>query len=59
MGRLQDPVAGRPGDQMMGRSRVGVHSTSWTFPAEWKLNRKMNEKLKRSNFIYIFLFLFI
>ena len=27
-----------------------VHSTSWTFSASWKLNKKMNEKLQRSSF---------
>ena len=27
-----------------------VYSTSWTFSASCKLNRKMNEKLQRSSF---------
>ena len=36
-----------------------AHSTSWIFSASWKLNRKMNEKLQRSSFIYLFLFLLI
>ena len=32
-----------------------VHSTSWTFSASWKLNKKMNEKLQRSSFLPFFL----
>ena len=36
-----------------------VHFTSWTFSTSWKLNRKMNEKLKRSSFIYLFFYLLI
>ena len=36
-----------------------AHSTSWTFSASWKLNRKMNDKLQRSSFIYLSFFLLI
>ena len=35
------------------RGGGGVHSTSCTFSTLWKLNRKMNKKLKRSSFIYL------
>ena len=38
---------------------VLAHSTSWIFSASWKLNRKMNEKLRRSSFVYLFFFLLI
>ena len=48
------------------RSSVGgsegnapAHSTSWTFSASWKLNRKMNDELQRSSFIYLSFFLLI
>ena len=36
-----------------------VHSTSWIFTTSWKLNKKMNEKLQRSSFIYLSFFLLI
>ena len=36
-----------------------AHSTSWTFSASWKLNRKMNDERQRSSFIYLSFFLLI
>ena len=31
---------------------------SWTFSTLWKLNKKVNKKLKRSSFFYLFFFPF-
>ena len=51
-GSLRSSVGGSEGNDPM-------HSTSWKFSALWKLNTKMNEKLQRSIFIYLFFFLLI